>query len=498
MKFINIFVSVSIFSLYHCLPVHGQEEKKGTTNPKTQNFLRGFKKGQLKGVVDQKSRRNSKFRIEKPGVGDVEIEIKNPEKLKRIQQTGVPVVIDAVKEGQQLKVDDIRFVSVDSWLKGKNKLKLDEKSRLNKAFVALQKQTQAYVSAEESQTKSSERALQKSFLAAEEATVDAFDEDAENSPENEFLCQQLANLNSEKKAIYLREDNYLPEIYRRIFSNSRHAVAIVERGADLQGSGVIIGRNLILTCLHVVDLFDADQLEVWLDYERGVDGIHKKMRVFSVDKIVWKGEKEEGSNDDPLDFALLEIGKDREGKLLSELGIHSQAAISTANVRREDPIYVVGHPQGRPRMVHDNAFVLFPFRLRSEKDLIKLRMLTCGENMHKLPKEEIDEILKQIEDSYRKRVISPQKTIYENYSVKHGNPAIGADCDTFHGNSGSAAYHRKTNAVIGILYAGEKDQNQAYTAGWRRHEAILPIVKIVEQLDAKLPGWRAQYKPVFQ
>jgi len=70
-------------------------------------------------------------------------------------------------------------------------------------------------------------------------------------------------------------------------------------------------------------------------------------------------------------------------------------------------------------------------------------------------------------------------------------PTIGADCDTYRGNSGSPAYNRRINSVIGVLFDGQEDLGQPWRPGWRAHEAILPISKIVSQIESVMPEWDA-------
>ena len=144
-------------------------------------------------------------------------------------------------------------------------------------------------------------------------------------------------------------------------------------------------------------------------------------------------------------------------------------------------------------MVHDNAFVLFPFQATEAEYgelllIVKSELKQLGESAA-ATKADLTGFL----DSY---VLvpgpSPQDPgVYENYSQRYSGVAtIGVDSDTSHGNSGSPMFGRRQHQVVGILFAGEDDVSVAYQPGWKAHEAVEPIVKVIEALDAKTPGWR--------
>jgi hypothetical protein len=106
--------------------------------------------------------------------------------------------------------------------------------------------------------------------------------------------------------------------------------------------------------------------------------------------------------------------------------------------------------------------------------------------------------LDSFRNSYRESNFEGE-TVFEHYSVAYGSrPTIGADSDTFHGNSGSPAFSRRSHKVVGLLFAGEDDVDEAWSPGWRSHEAILPITEVIAHLDAALPGWRNRPKVCIQ
>jgi V8-like Glu-specific endopeptidase len=263
----------------------------------------------------------------------------------------------------------------------------------------------------------------------------------------------------------------------------------VQKGQDEPfGSGVIIGEGLVLTCKHVGERFPPDSMEIWVDYETRSDNARQK-QTYAVKAVLAAGEQLP-QMERPLDYALLEINPPNHegGTALANL---PAATLSAGTLARDDAIYVVGHPNKNPRMVHDNAFVLFPYRV-SKMQMTELQMIVCSEIQESKDREaELNQFL----DSY---VSSDSGNTFVQFSKRWWqSPVIAADCDTYHGNSGSAAWSRSTNRVVGILFAGEYDlgPEESYAAGWRSHEAILPISVILEQLDTQLAAdWREKYK----
>ena len=85
--------------------------------------------------------------------------------------------------------------------------------------------------------------------------------------------------------------------------------------------------------------------------------------------------------------------------------------------------------------------------------------------------------------------------LYRHYSQKwHWQPVIGADADTFHGNSGGPAFDKKRHRVIGLLIEGESDTSAPWRPGWQRHEGILSMFSIIEQIEVAkkdtTPNWQ--------
>jgi hypothetical protein len=307
--------------------------------------------------------------------------------------------------------------------------------------------------------------------------------------EQRVLVEQYSELRRAEKSLYgvNRDDRYPPQAYERIYANSRGAFALRVKNEPIpRCSAVLIGEKLALTNNHCILEDLPEELEAVFDYEDDLDGNHLASKVFPVADIRLTREEER----DNLDFVLLELGQNADGALPGRS--FPPQCLSLNPARRDDPIYVVGFPLGQPRTVHDNAFVYFPFRVTpSEYTDLEIRVRAEFDSFEAESRSYIDGKLKEFVDSYQQRTGGDGEKYYEYISVRFDNqPTIGADSDTYRGNSGSPAFSRRTHTVIGLLFDGQEDLTQPWAPGWRSHEAILPITKVIERLDIAEPVWR--------
>lgn len=306
---------------------------------------------------------------------------------------------------------------------------------------------------------------------------------AEDLVEQRALLDTFRAVQRTGKAIYglRRDDRYPPQTYERIHANSKGSVAILEEGQTVHCSGVLIGRDLVLTNHHCVRNVFPSRLRVQFDFEVNLLGDPLPSRTFVVTGVAPFSVERDG-----LDFSVLRVAADAEDRLPGD--IYPIQCLSTARVRRDDPLYLVGHPLGQSRTVHDNTFVYFPFRV-SELEFSELEMLVLVEF---LDAEDNVQGLEEFRGSYRK--LSEAGFVhYANFSVRwNGQPTIGVDSDTFHGNSGSPAFSRRTHRVVGILFDGQEDLESEWQVGWRAHEAVLPISEVIARLDTNDVNWRSE------
>lgn len=349
--------------------------------------------------------------------------------------------------------------------------------------------------------------------------------DSRSDPRTETEAKTaLNNASMEEKAIYQRSDNYWPSVYKMIYEQRRSCVAIVApKGIAPIGSGVLIGRNLVLTCLHVVDGSHATdpvlppgeytnempRYQVWFDHEKTgglVDPVPIKCKVSG---LVHKGTRVDDTTD-VLDYALIEINPPAGAVLPDPL------KLSNITVQRMEPLFVIGHPQQHTQWVHDNSWVLLPYT-RPKSQLEKLRMLITNDFIDNPCTEGQGDAASRADAFIKSRYLPKphQPGVYhfidewkQNGKV-HNIHAIGIESDTFSGDSGSPAMNRLTGHVVGILQVGQSDgagrvddpnrnPDYALKPGARVHEALLPIEAIIHQLNQTadkggLPGWQQSY-----
>ncbi len=305
--------------------------------------------------------------------------------------------------------------------------------------------------------------------------------------ERELLIDEYTSVRDTGKALYGPDNQYYPLAYPAIYQNSQGTVALVRTiTSEPFCSGLVIGKSTVLTASHCLTNPQTvpKDIEVWLNYENTLDRHELPRRVFQVTGVLARGEKGFEPDGPPLDFVLLTVAPSGGNELGDFVALD---CLSMKPVDLEDPIYVVGHPLGYPRTIADNAFVLFPFEV-SASTLAELELSVEGEFKNDPQK---DQRLKDLRNSYRSVHRADGSIVYQNYSVRwHRQPTIGADCETFHGDSGAPAFSRRSHLVVGILYDGEPDIAHRYHPGWGYHESIIPITRIVDQLDQAHPDWR--------
>lgn len=418
---------------------------------------------------------------------DTTLTIANPSVVAaEMRQLPVEVVLVPNAAGQP-QVESIKLQAADSWEQKSANMKL-RYEKVTQAHVALDGLAEKALSSEA--TPQDLDALAQGVEVAQNTLIEAYGQlEAGDRQEQRVLVEQHRELQSANKALYgvNRDDRYPPETYSRIYANSRSAFALAVAGEETpRCSAVLIGRKLALTNNHCLQESIPEELEARFDFEMDLEGTPLSTRTFPIRQFLISTEEARGK----LDFVLLELGVDESGKLPGDH--YSSQCLSLKHVARDDALYVIGHPLGGPRTVHDNAFVYFPFRVSPEQ-LIELEILVRSEfDTFEAETESFREgKLKEFKESYRE-VNEEDATWYEYFSSRFGDqPTIGADCDTYRGNSGSPVYDRHSHLIVGLLFDGQDDLGEPWRPGWRAHEAILPMTLVVSQIRTALPEWSA-------
>jgi V8-like Glu-specific endopeptidase len=414
---------------------------------------------------------------------DQSLPVSNPEALK-LPVTSLPAtaVVTLDESTNKLRLEGYTLQATDRW----NNLSTADKNRYN-AVTQANAALAAAVSAYQAFGGDNPDAVKRDFFAkVNSATKSVVEEygrlsSAARSTDRQ-LVEQYRILKKTGKAIYgYGDDRYPPEAYTRIYSNRVVALALGRPGeSKSMCSATLIGNDLALTNHHCISSYLPGDLNARFDYEVNLEGNSLPQKVFPVAEYVINNDQQRAG----LDFALLRLGANDEGQLPGS--VYKPACLSSSRVQPFDPVYLIGHPLGEPRTVHDNAYVLFPFRI-TQDEYAELELNVRAEF---LDTDDEQEQLTSFRSSYRQATLNNQP-VYENFSTRfRQQPTIGADFDAYHGNSGSPAFNRRTHRVVGLLFDGEEDVSQPLRPGWRAHEALLPITIIMERLDVARPGWR--------
>lgn len=403
---------------------------------------------------------------------------------QNVQELPVSATLIRAPNGQVV-LKDINLQATDAW-RALSKSTRDRWAELNTAYDRL-RATESKALAPNATPADREQLRIDAGVSKEEIVAAYAAVPKEDAAGRDVLLKQYVFARNLGKSIYARDDRYPPEAYTEIYRNSRGAFALQLAGSNKPHcSGVLIGKDLGLTNNHCLANDLPTDLKVVFDYENGLDGHRLSAREFRVEAFVVSSSAERAG----LDFALIRIGKDANGHSAGDT--YKPQCLSTVRVRRDDPLYVIGFPLGDPRMVADNAFVYFPFQVTAH-EYVELELLVKSELQSRAAQNQADAKAKLVDfsTSYRKRTLGGFD-VYEYYSQRfNSQPTIGADCDTFHGNSGSPVYQRRTHHVVGLLFDGQKDESDPWKPGWSSHEAILPITRVIEQIDATRPDWAA-------
>ena len=330
------------------------------------------------------------------------------------------------------------------------------------------------------------------------------------------------------KRFYQLNDNYRPEVYAMISNMSASAVAIARKGQDVPlGSGGIIGPNIVLTARHNIgrntaQSFEASDYTILFDFEER--RLLEPLKPIEYDcKEIYRSAT--------LDFVLLEIRRRASNSALGPSSNPSSSSapnangspvptptpptapspipISTARVTRWTPIFLIGYPQGLRRTVHDGAWILFPDRLVSNEERGELQSEIAAESVDWTEGGEIEVktekgLMKAVDfmDDYYGPTLLRADATYTY--VREGQPTIGAECDTFRGDSGAPAILRENGRLIGMLYRGlweapgetaatsERKVRVSSRPGAGHHELILPASAIVADLRDNFPEWQTR------
>ena len=414
------------------------------------------------------------------------------------QVQGLPVEVTVEKMGADVVLSEIQPAVVSAW--NKSRITKEQFPRLDESVKELNDRFQKFITDPDESTQNYNE-LQKATNEVHDAFLVGYANAADNN--RRLDVDELARLypsffEFRRKAVYGSDDNYFPEVYEKMYQQSRSVVGITVRGRPTPvASGALIGTDLILTARHVFEEYDPSECEIWFDHELRADR-PLDTKVFPIESFIIAGDVCD-LHDKPLDFALVKIGpstKPVAAKRCADWGFRP-IPLTKNPCRMDEQVYVMGHPKGNTRTIHDNGRIVFPYLLsRSAKTELDIRVnKEIKDAVDKAPPDDRARTKTDLEKIYSEsfKLIDNR---YRYVSLVYG-PAMGIDSDTFNGDSGAPVGLRRgvgdAAGIVGVFIAGSPDNERFESATWRLHEIVLPVTEIIAQLDIKRPGWRTEF-----
>lgn len=268
-----------------------------------------------------------------------------------------------------------------------------------------------------------------------------------------------------------------PDRYRAIAARSDGVVLIRYFDRDI-GSGFLFAPEKILTCRHVVNIYDGEpaNIGVIFDYEKDNAGNAVSSTACAVTSILESTEPE-------IDLAVLQVtcpnGKNPSTDPERVL------QFSLNNPKLDEPVYVVSHPEGKHQLVSDNNFLRYPHRVSKRTFDVIRNNLVMEHSEGSIIIEIFDKTYDQQQDGsylYLSDGNRWDKTGNSQHIV--GIPTLGLDANTAPGSSGAPVFYGRDDNVIGVIFAGADDFDRLGKYGLLRHEGALPASAAIKWLSS--------------
>lgn len=307
-----------------------------------------------------------------------------------------------------------------------------------------------------------------------------------------------------EKAVYGFDDNF--DVYRidQIYRNTPAIAMVRDRNNPGKpiGTAFLAAKNVIVTAEHCVknhkNRGTLGDLEFVFFNEYGLnsDGIHirKQEIVCAINGgAIYGSDLDVSESFSNPDFAIFFIAPPADAESKATIESIKPLRLSLRNCDYGDALCGIGHPEGRYKQVHLNCRVLLPFQLRGKESInaFATRMAEKFGIMDRTLKRDTRRMSTQSDRereflaTHYSPIIGQEEDDDSLYHIDRTNnlnrPAIAIEADTFAGDSGAPIIDINTNAVIGILVAGQPNSNEAIAAvSLEQHEVVLPIKFVID------------------
>ena len=294
------------------------------------------------------------------------------------------------------------------------------------------------------------------------------------------------------KAQYGALTNFSPLSYEQVFYFSRRVVTLLD-GSGVICSGIALNKRWIISAGHCFTNRSWSDVRVSFD----MDGLGTASRPLQI-LDQWP-EPAPGSNgSDVIDFAFVRVEEDAAvSAVFAELDARVHATpygaeplcLRSTPVTYKQPVFAIGYPFGGAKLVHDYAYVWFPYKINEPLyNQMGSEIFAQARAIEKqLGRTSYAEFVKQeFEAAYGKTALEGGQT-YHYYYDNLGTalrPSFGIDTDTSGGDSGSPVFDRTSRCIVGVFSGGQRDTLVASDASWRQHEIATPVSEVLKQVRA--------------
>jgi hypothetical protein len=298
---------------------------------------------------------------------------------------------------------------------------------------------------------------------------------------------------------YLGKDRFAPDAYRRLLSNQQRVAAIFSSAdaATRIGTGLFVGKNIVLTAAHVAEDLYENEAIVCLATENGANPL---FRVKGIQLASQLPQTDAAYGD----LALLGV----EPLDLSVVPNFPPLALAqnTKAIAIYDALYVVSSTEARDvrPLIYDSTSVLFPEWVRG-RQLGMVMLNGVGKYMQHTSVEAalpyLPDDMKAVAYAILKAYAYPENAPPSSSDALFGfrqqlgqyspHYRCGFNSDTKQGDSGSAVFLKSSGALIGVFSSGSDAENPGTLGNWIHHEQSvgLHVIRPFLELYLNKPEW---------